>query len=148
MAAKKNHRRQGKGSPAGRKRRNGLIWAGAGVLGAVVVAIAVVAMTGDGGGSGGAKEPGTPVVIEGLLAEVDMVDSRFKPADIIVQRGTTVSWLNTGDLPHNVTEDRDRFKSENMSRGDEYAQTFDTPGEYFYYCTIHHAMRGSVVVNP
>jgi plastocyanin len=141
-------RRQKYGPTGGGSARTYLIAGGAGVLVAVVIAVGAIILM--GGDDTPARSSGhtAPVIIAGATTQVDIVDTEFKPKDIVVSRGTRVSWLNKGDLPHNVTDDRDRFNSENMSKGDVFEQKFDTPGEYYYYCTIHHTMLGSVVVSP
>jgi plastocyanin len=38
------------------------------------------------------------------------------------------------------------FKSKVMDTEDKFSYTFDKPGTYSYYCTIHPKMTGKVVV--
>lgn len=91
-----------------------------------------------GGADGGAEQ-----------VEVDVVDIDYEPAEVTVPAGTTVTWTNTGNLPHTVTKDSgagDDFDSGTLQPGDTYEQTFETAGTIEYYCTIHANQRGSLTV--
>ena len=119
------------------------------------------------GGSGSADTPdGTQ---QGNL--VEMTDSLvFEPADITVSVGETVTWENVGSVPHSVTayEDdlpegatyfasggfdsesaaRENYPTEGAIGADEtYEHTFETAGEFPYFCIPHESgMKGTVVV--
>lgn len=140
--------------PASGKRSSRSLWigAGAGALAAIVVVAGVLAFTGGDDGPEQTSGHQAPVVIASTSTTVDIVDNGFKPKDIIVRPGTKVTWLNKGSLPHDVTEqptgDREPFASDTLQKGDTFVRDFATPGDYYYYCTIHHAMLGSVVVKP
>ena len=74
--------------------------------------------------------------------------------------GTTVTWRNRDVGAHTVTsgtveqggagvtEQPDgKFDSGEFSNGDTFEQTFDEPGTYPYFCSIHPAtMRGEIRV--
>ena len=77
--------------------------------------------------------------------DVEVFDNDFEPRDLTVNKGATVVWTFTGDLPHNVTDDRGAFASKTMTDG-EYSRTFDAAGIFYYYCTIHHGMQGTLTV--
>src|SRR4029077_13478553 len=79
-------------------------------------------------------------------ATVEVGDQWFLPPQIIVTPGTTVLWINRGQLAHTATA-RDRsFSSPNMEFGYTYAFTFTKPGRYQYYCLLHGDMFGEVDV--
>jgi amicyanin len=85
----------------------------------------------------------------GEAASVDIVDIDYDPREITVPAGTTVTWTNTGDLPHTVTKDDgpgEDFDSGTLQSGDTFEQAFTEPGTYDYLCTIHANQRGSVTV--
>jgi plastocyanin len=85
----------------------------------------------------------------GEQVEIDVVDIDYEPREATVPAGSTVTWTNTGDLPHTVTKDEgpgDDFDSGTLAPGDTYEQTFDTAGTIDYVCTIHANQRGTVVV--
>ncbi len=80
-----------------------------------------------------------------------------------VTTGTTVTWTNTGGMPHTVTTcdsahyssagcaaqnaaGLDSFASVPISSGKTFSHTFTTAGTYYYYCTPHPWMRGEIIV--
>ncbi len=147
MAKKK---RPASAARAPRRGANLFIWAGAGALVAIVAAAAWLAFIGDDAGSGvvrrGSVRLPTPVVITEMRTTVEVVNTSFNPAVIKIPVGATVTWAFQDRIPHNVTDDRLRFQSGNLRDGATYAYTFDTPGEYYYYCTLHHKMQATVIV--
>ncbi len=84
----------------------------------------------------------------------------YTPTHLMVNLGTTVTWINSdGSIPHTVTAGwvdgesigldypgGNGFDSDFMSGGAEFKHTFETPGEYDYYCQLHPWMIGSVIV--
>ncbi len=71
----------------------------------------------------------------------------FGPVTLTVKAGTTVSWINRDDAPHTVVAgDHASFKSKVLDTGERFAFTFDRPGEYPYFCSLHPHMVGKVVV--
>ncbi len=84
----------------------------------------------------------------------------YTPTNLTVHTGTTVTWINSdGSIPHTVTAgwpDSESigldypggygFDSDFMSGGAKFKHTFETPGEYDYYCQLHPWMIGSVTV--
>jgi len=79
---------------------------------------------------------------------VNVVDTGFEPADIVVHRGDTVRWEFGGVLPHTVTADDGSFDSGIQQPGGTFTFTFDTLGTFTYTCTLHPFMIGSVTVIP
>jgi len=88
----------------------------------------------------------TPVVSTEQRVSVDVIDNDFTPRTLTVNKGATVTWKFSGSLPHNVTDDREAFASDTLGKGDEYHRTFDAAGVFYYYCTIHHGMQGTLTV--
>lgn len=72
----------------------------------------------------------------------------FKPDAVTVQPRTTVVWTNTDSSAHTVTsrEPAGVFDSGVMGPDEEFEFTFETTGRFEYYCKIHPAMVGNVVV--
>jgi plastocyanin len=103
--------------------------------------------------TGGEDEPRRrvrqdPVVSEESRVTVEVVDNDFYPKDLTVRPGTEVVWKFKGGAAHDVTDDRGAFESGTLSRDDEFVMSFDEPGTYYYYCTLHHVMQGTLVVEP
>jgi plastocyanin len=80
--------------------------------------------------------------------KVTMVDNRNLPGRVTVPVGTTVTWVNAGLLPHTVSAQRGALESGMVQPGQSYSFTFDSPGEYTYFCRPHVVigMTGVVVV--
>ena len=72
----------------------------------------------------------------------------FGPAALTVAAGTKVVWTNDDADPHTVTSEGDSkvLKSPPLDTGDSFAFTFDKPGTYRYFCSIHPHMQGTIVV--
>ena len=88
--------------------------------------------------SAGASEHGAQVHIDNFS---------FSPASITIPRGTTVTWTNRDDIPHTVVSTNGKsFKSHPLDSDDTYSFTFETAGQYGYFCSLHPHMQGTVIV--
>ena len=74
----------------------------------------------------------------------------FSPQTVTVTQGDSVTWTNGGGF-HDVTFEDGLFKQPPTPSADIWtvSRTFDSPGTYLYYCSVHRSlgMTGSVVVN-
>ena len=72
----------------------------------------------------------------------------FGPATLTVAPGTKVTWTNKDEEPHTVTSADGglTFKSPALDTDDKFSFTFDKPGTYKYFCSIHPHMVGTIVV--
>jgi plastocyanin len=70
----------------------------------------------------------------------------FGPMDLTVPVGTRVTWINRDDVPHTVVSIDQRFKSQALDTGEEFSITFEKPGSYEYFCSVHPKMTGKIVV--
>jgi nitrite reductase (NO-forming) len=74
-------------------------------------------------------------------------DQSFVPQFISMPIESTVSWTNDDSIQHTITSDEEGlFVSGPISPGDTFDNTFDTPGEFGYHCSIHPWMIGRVMV--
>jgi Icc protein len=78
--------------------------------------------------------------------EVAMDNFNFTPAAISVPVGTTVTWTNHDDVPHNVVSTEMKFKSPVLDTDERFSHRFDEPGAYTYFCSLHPKMTGHLVV--
>jgi len=69
----------------------------------------------------------------------------FDPQELVVDVGASVLWKHNDNAAHTLVS-QGLFKSEVMSRGDEFRFTFSEKGEYPYYCSIHPSMTGKIIV--
>src|SRR5712691_10228598 len=70
----------------------------------------------------------------------------FAPQRLVVNAGTTVTWINDDDIPHTVASSTKLFKSNALDTKDKFSFTFTTPGAYEYFCSLHPHMTGAIVV--
>ncbi|HEV2528909.1 MAG TPA: ferritin-like domain-containing protein [Thermomicrobiales bacterium] len=90
--------------------------------------------------------PGTEATTGGEVV-VEMFDFGYEPAELTVAAGTTVTWTNTGQAPHNASADDGSFETEFLSNGQSASLVLDTPGTYPYVCTLHASlMQGLITV--
>jgi amicyanin len=87
-------------------------------------------------------EPAGPVEPRRVVVD----NFSFAPASTEVAVGTTVTWTNHDDIPHNVVSPEQKFKSPVLDTDEAFSHTFETAGTYKYYCSIHPRMTGQVVV--
>ncbi len=91
---------------------------------------------------------GGPARAEDGTAQVTIGNFTFSPAVLTVARGTRVTWTNHDDMPHTVTsaEDPARMHSPVLDTEESYALTFDTPGDFRFFCSLHPQMQSRVEV--
>ena len=119
----------------------------------VGLGVAALGLTGLAGcSSSSSASDGAPFKVSGAPVQTDRVDLprtyKFAPAVIEVKAGTTVTWTNHDDFPHNVTLVSGPDKtSEHLGIGDSASIPFAQAGTFYYECTLHpQQMRGKVVV--
>jgi plastocyanin len=86
-------------------------------------------------------------------------DFYFEPAQLVIEPGTTVRWVNEGTTQHTVfaTSPAGAFLSETLDPGESFTHTFPQrfprpspdrstvqPGTFRYICKIHPGMKGRV----
>jgi amicyanin len=79
-------------------------------------------------------------------ATVTIRQMQFNPPWIVVKQGSTVNWQQADRMTHDVRATDRSFASPRLRQGTTFSQTFDKPGTYDYYCSLHPQMRGQVVV--
>jgi plastocyanin len=79
-------------------------------------------------------------------AEVKVDNFSFGPGTLTVAVGTTVTWTNRDDIPHTVVSTDGVFKSKVLDTDEKFSFTFNKPGAFPYFCSIHPKMTGKVVV--
>ena len=136
--------------------------AGAGAIagGGSETAVAATAGTDGSDGTGGVEIPQVAPpedatdLTSSAAVTVEVGDNKYTIRKIIVAPGTEVTFENVGLNRHNVVasvpgtfEDIDL---EQLDDGGSVSRTFDAPGEYAYYCSIHgsidNGQRGWVYV--
>ena len=78
----------------------------------------------------------------------------FAPHMMVVQQGTTVDFLNSDNVQHNVfwsAVGTDKKAGHNLGtwpKGEKRSFTFDKPGVVPLLCNVHPEMAGYLVVSP
>jgi plastocyanin len=78
-------------------------------------------------------------------AQIAIDNFSFMPSEIKVPVGGTVAWTNHDDVPHNVISTEKRFASPVLDTDEKFSYTFQNPGVYPYYCSIHPKMTAKVI---
>jgi len=78
-------------------------------------------------------EAGEPPTVQRALLQ----DFAFQPENLTVVAGTTVVWVNQDGAPHNVTFVDGSVSSDNFRQGEAFEITFEEPGVYPVFCTLH-----------
>jgi Icc protein len=93
---------------------------------------------------------GPAIAADQTLAEIaniiDVEQFAFMPPKLTIQRGTSVTWRNKDETPHNIVASDHSFTSPAIDGGESYTHKFDKPGTYGYFCRLHPQMVGSIVV--
>lgn len=72
----------------------------------------------------------------------------FSAQTVRVAAGSRVEWLNDSDTAHHVVRHlRGTTLGSDLGPGQTEVVTFDDPGVYLYYCSIHAGMTGRVLVH-
>lgn len=71
---------------------------------------------------------------------------QFQPANLTVNKGDTVVWINKDMVAHNVTEDPEgSIKSDTLNTGNSFKLVSDH--SFNYICSIHPTMKAQLTVN-
>ncbi len=87
-------------------------------------------------------------------AEVDQLQMKFVPHVLVVLKGTTVDFMNSDHVGHNVfwpSIDRNKKLGQNLGtwpHGEKKSFTFNDLGAAPLLCNVHPEMSGYVVVVP
>lgn len=84
---------------------------------------------------------------DGEAVQIGMKGLKFDPAEVTVKVGTTVTWKNLEDIPHNVTAEKGAtFESDTFGKDGTYEYKAEKAGTVKYVCTIHPGMEGTLTV--
>ncbi|SFK74482.1 cupredoxin domain-containing protein [Methylocapsa palsarum] len=81
-------------------------------------------------------------------AEITIDNFSFHPDKLSVKAGTTIVFRNRDDIPHTVASAEGVFRSEALDTDDAFSFTFDKPGVYPFFCSLHPKMTGEIIVTP
>jgi plastocyanin len=104
-----------------------------------------------------AAQSGKIVNADIVLNALTKTDDAYSPNPIEIEVGDTVIWTNkdrtlhtisagTADEPTHIFGDTETGDPKYIAPKQTYQYTFDEEGEFPYYCTLHPAMVGTVIV--
>jgi plastocyanin len=93
-------------------------------------------------GCGAAPNDNPPSAPDGNTVIIE--NHEFQPAEITIQSGETVTWINKDSVKHTITADS--FDSGLIGKDESFQQTFDEAGTFEYTCNPHPYMKGKVIV--
>src|ERR1700687_5459842 len=84
-----------------------------------------------------ARPAASPEINSSDKYQVKIDNFSFTPTTLAVPVGTTVTWTNQDDVPHNVVSAEGKtLKSPVMDTDQKFSFTFTTAGTYPYFCGI------------
>jgi len=90
--------------------------------------------------------PGLTVTPPKQPVEMDQKQMQFLPHVMPVVTGTTVRFLNSDPVPHNVFSPEGKYNLGTWPMGQARDHKFDKPGAYTQLCRVHPEMEAFVVV--
>ena len=105
------------------------------MVAAVVLAIGAAALTVTASFATGGSTEG-----------VSIRDYAYEPVNLRVPVGATITWTNHDGAPHDARAKDGSWTTDMLTRGEKDSITFDTPGDYEYYCTVHPDMIARLTV--
>jgi quinohemoprotein ethanol dehydrogenase len=95
--------------------------------------------------------PGGPIAAGVDKVKIADLNAEFAyfPARTRVKAGTTVTFINMGDIPHTATAtaaDAGKWDTGALAHGESKDVTFTEPGIHYYICAPHPWMYGAVIV--
>lgn len=127
----------------------------------MALGLAVGACSSDDGGEEATADESTTESLESSSttaapvnqgATIELSEFEFDPGETRIAAGETVTWVNKGSSRHTVTAETaadgsQLFASDPVASEQTFVQTFATPGEYPYFCSIHpDRMEGTIIV--
>jgi len=93
--------------------------------------------------------PGAPLpglAGHGTRHVVEMRAFAFAPAELEVEVGDTVVWLNRDPVPHTASDSLGAWDSGTLAAGARWTWVARAPGRVSYLCALHPAMRAVLTV--
>jgi plastocyanin len=81
--------------------------------------------------------------------EIGIANFSFGPSTLTVKSGTKVVFINNDEIPHLIASTQNKFKQSTLlDTNQRFTITLTKPGTYDYYCSLHPAMQGKIIVQP
>jgi len=79
------------------------------------------------------------------LYTIEIKQMKFQPAELVVQKGDTIVWINRDLVTHDVTEIPGKtWTSSPLPTGKSWSLVVSQSADY--YCSIHVVMKGKILM--
>jgi plastocyanin len=105
-------------------------------------------VSGNGAAKGAAKPAPAPPAAKSdgtKVIEIKALEMTFEPKMADARVGDTISWVNTGTIPHTVTA-KDKSFDRTLQPGERFNYVLRKAGTIDYVCTFHPGMDGMLMV--
>lgn len=76
---------------------------------------------------------------------IEIIQMKFVPAEITVNKGDLVKFVNHDLVTHDITEDPGKkWTSSQLPADESWSMTVTESSDY--YCTLHPVMKGKIIV--
>lgn len=104
--------------------------------------------------SASSKDTSASKAVKIVTGATNKANKAYAPNPVKIKAGTTVVWKNLDSAIHTVTSGKDAkdkesgkmFDSKTVAPKKQFSFKFDKKGTFDYYCELHPAMVGKVVV--
>ena len=79
---------------------------------------------------------------------VEIRDMAFHPAEILVNPGDTLVWVNLDFVPHTATARDSAWTSPPLAQGGRWSMVARTPDAGAYMCAFHPVMEARLTLDP
>lgn len=96
--------------------------------------------------------PASTVAVSIPQNAMTLGSNAYDPNPVQITPGITVTWTNNDTVPHTVTSMLDNsdprfWDSGIIPPGGSFSRQFNDEGDFDYFCTLHPAMVGTVMVD-
>ena len=106
-------------------------------------------LVGSGGGASSANTVKATHTPPAPVSDISIVHGKFRPKNVTVKVGSTLTWTNQDDTQESVTSDTPGlFDSGPLAAGASWKYTFSQAGTFPYHSTGTSGIYGSVTVTP
>jgi plastocyanin len=93
------------------------------------------------------KFPSGAVAARTGATDVNINAFTFGPAKLVAPAGSSVTWVNADDSPHQVIVASAKLRTAVLLRGQSAALMFKDSGVFEYNCALHPGMKGTVEIS-
>lgn len=79
-----------------------------------------------------------------ILHRVEIKEMKFQPANLTVNKGDTVLWINRDIVVHDISQENMNWASPALASNGSWKKVITQSDKY--YCSVHVIMKGAVTV--